>query len=49
MRLWTWVVIDVGILVLVIITGFWQHLFSTQPTPWQVDPGGRGWLSTIKD
>ena len=47
MRLWTWVVIGVGILVLGIITGFWQHLFSnTHPTPWQVGPGGRGWLST---
>jgi hypothetical protein len=28
-----------------IITGFWQHLFSS--TPWQVGPGGH-WLPTVK-
>jgi hypothetical protein len=48
MKLWTWIVIGAGILVLGIVTGFWQHLLNnTQPTPWQVGPGGH-WLPTTQ-
>jgi hypothetical protein len=46
MIIWVWILIASTVLVVGVLAGFWQHLFNqTQPTPWQIDPGGH-WLPT---